>query len=273
MPIPSELDLSTAAAYNARHAADLDADSETVARLVAFWQSGHGLDPDGKFGPGTRASATVPPPPPLVPIDDKTAQYGFTALEVIARLRPFVGAPLSTGRYVLGGGAPYTSPTPFKPIGSWLAERYPTLTKDTLGCDCSGMVAWACGYKRGDYNTDAIVSDAWVARYGKPTSKPGPRKLFDAVAAGDLRPGDVLVYGGPDKDMDGRRDSPGHTGIVSEVEPGTVMGAKGWHERVKVIHCSSRDQAKVGAIRESDARLWWDTTKSIAVRCRLVMYG
>ena len=112
MPIPSELDLSTAAAYNARHAADLDADSETVARLVAFWQSGHGLDPDGKFGPGTRASATVPPPPPLVPIDDKTAQYGFTALEVIARLRPFVGAPLSTGRYVLGGGAPYTSTSP-----------------------------------------------------------------------------------------------------------------------------------------------------------------
>ena len=263
----AELDLEAAAAYNARHAADVDADSEMLARLVAYWQAGHNYTADGKLGPETRRAlmpawaAPVPAP-----------HGGFAAADVVSRLRPFVGAPLTTGRYVLGAGGPYTSPTPFRAIGSWLAERYPSLSAATLGCDCSGMVAWACGYKRGDYNTDAIVADVWIAKYGKPTSKPGPRRLFSPVDAGDLRPGDVLVYGGPDKDMDGNRDSPGHTGIVSEVALGTVMGARNWLRGVKVIHCSSRDQAKVGAIRETDATLWWDASRSIAARCRLVRY-
>jgi hypothetical protein len=264
--VTAELDLERATAYNARHAGDVDADSEILARLVAYWQAGHALDVDGYLGPATRA--TVVPPASTAP-----QLTGYSAAEVIARLRPFVGAELSVGRYVLGGGAPYTSPSPFRPIGSWLAERYPSLTAATLGCDCSGMVAWASGYKRGNWNTDAIVADVWLTKYGRPTTKPGPRRLFEPVKHDALRPGDVLVYGGPDKDQDGNRDSPGHTGIVSSVALGTIMGARGWHNGVAVIHCSSRDQARVGAIRETDASLWWDVTRAVAVRCRLVRYG
>ena len=267
----AELDLDRATAYNARHASDVDADSELLARLVAYWQAGHKLDVDGYLGPVTRESIVPPVKPPVLP---GTAMVDrFVADAVVSRLRPWIGVPLSSGRYVLGGGALYTSISPFKEIGSWLAERYPSLAATTLGCDCSGMVATASGYKRGNWNTDAIVADVWLTKYGRPTSKPGPRRLFDAVQADDLRVGDVLVYAGPDNNEDGNRDSPGHTGIVSYVAPGTVMGARDWFKGVKAIHCSSRDQHKVGAIRESDARLWWDVTRSIAARCKLVRYG
>jgi hypothetical protein len=143
---------------------------------------------------------------------------------------------LGRGIYGLGAGAPYTESTPYAPKGN----PYPGK------CDCSGFVAWCLRYKRGPWNTDAIVTDA---RHGGNT--------WTLVSRDDsVRPSDVLVYPGPDRDHDGERDAPGHCGVVVSVLPEFERGRAEWWESLRVAHCSPRRQRDLGAIRLSDATLW-----------------
>lgn len=249
-----------------------------IAALLADYQEEVGIAPDGAYDRATeqalnllverRAGLQLGPPAPLLPGLD-----GFTNLEVVSRLRPWIGAKLNIGRYVLGAGAKYDQASPFGPIPDWLAKRsgFPV---GTPACDCSGMVHWGSGTVRGNYNTDGMVADVWRLVYGRPDfTRPGPRKLYEPVEPDDVRIGDILVYPGPDEDQDGDRDTPGHTGIASYVAPGTVWGEGEFWNRVKAIHCSSRDQKTLGAIRETWANLWWDAKRSLVIRCKRVRYS
>ncbi len=280
-------DLDKAVAHNALAAGLISLAPNMQKRFAALlvrFQEEAGLDADGGYDIATEAALNElyqrvtgqpitirAPVAGAVPIP--SPPVGMTNVQVVARIRPFVGRPLAEGRYILGAGGKWNTLSPFAPISQWLADLR-KLAVGTLGCDCSGLVAWGQGYVRGDYNTDAMVADVWRVRYGLHTDEPGPRKLFAPVDADDMRPGDVVVYPGPDKNKDGNRETPGHTGIISSVEAGTEFGDQEseWWERVKVIHCSSRSQAKIGAIRETNAALWWDASRSVVVRCKRVRY-
>lgn len=162
------------------------------------------------------------------------------------------------GTYKLGGGAPFAEASPFADKGNQFEGT----------CDCSGFLAYCARYKRGPWNTDAIVADAW--KRDRVTGKilgPGPRTRFRPLGADEpLLPGMFLVYPGPDEDHDGRRDHPGHCGIVTRILPGFVRRGPAWWEDLDVTHCSSSGQRKInprtgklrGAIRTTDASLWWD---------------
>jgi hypothetical protein len=152
--------------------------------------------------------------------------------DVVARALAFVGQ----GRYELGAGAPFPARTPFAEADNPIPGH----------CDCSGFVAWCAKYKRGPWNTDGMVKDATrTARRFRLVPREAP-----------VRPGDVIVYPGPDRDHDGERDAPGHCGIVVEVLPGFVRGKAEWWEHLRVAHCSRRHQDALGAIRITDATLW-----------------
>lgn len=163
------------------------------------------------------------PTPAAVPV---------TPAEVVERARRHLGK----GVYKLGGGALFTSSSPFGPIGNPFEGT----------CDCSGFVAWACKYKRGPWNTDAMTHDARVGG-----------AMFRLLGRHELvRPSDVIVYPGPDRDHDGERDAPGHCGIIVQVDEDFRRGQPEWWEDLRVVHCSPRRQAELGALRLSDATLW-----------------
>ncbi|MDQ3153612.1 MAG: hypothetical protein M3R63_18500 [Actinomycetota bacterium] len=147
------------------------------------------------------------------------------------------------GTYKLGGGAIYTAPDAFDDAHN----QFPGF------CDCSGLLAFT-GYRRGPWNTDAIVRDATSLR-----------KRFRLVAPGEaVRRGDFLVKAGPDKDGDGRRDYPGHCGVITGVLPEFVRGSKDWYEDLEVTHCSGALQNRIdpatgkryGAVRTTNAAIW-----------------
>jgi len=157
--------------------------------------------------------------------------------EAIDRALALVGS----GAYKLGGGASVFAESPFDAKGN----RYPGY------CDCSGFTSHVTGHSRdqGDYelNTDGVIMDARKRRrlYRRVT-------LTEPVLAGDL-----IVYGGIyDLDDDPDRDVPGHIGIIVEVCEGFARLGPEWWEDLRVVHCSPRKQAVLGAIRKTDASLW-----------------
>lgn len=148
------------------------------------------------------------------------------------------------GTYKLGGGAVYTAPNAFDDD----RNQFPGF------CDCSGLLGYAGRYKRGPYNTDAIVRDAT-----------GKRIRFRLVEKDErVRRGDFLVKAGPDKDGDGHRDYPGHCGVITGVLPEFVRGSKDWYEDLEVTHCSGALQNRIdpatgkryGAVRTTNAAIW-----------------
>jgi hypothetical protein len=156
----------------------------------------------------------------------------ISSSEVVSRALSFVGE----GIYKLGGGALHTDESPF----GFTKNQFPGT------CDCSGFTAWCARYKRGPWNTDAMVRDA---------TKGGRR--FRLVSRDELvRPADFLVYPGPDRDHDGERDAPGHVGIIVRVLDGFVRGRAEWWEHLEVAHCTPRAQRTQGAIKLTDATLW-----------------
>ena len=161
-----------------------------------------------------------------------TAFQSISANKVVARALQYVGE----GYYKLGGGSRPTSASPFDPEGN----QFPGF------CDCSGFSSWCMEYRRGPWNTDAVVADARVKR-----------SRFRLVKRDEVViPSDLVVYPGPDKDHDGERDSPGHIGVVVAVGPDFERGKNGWWEHLEIAHCTPRNQLKVGAIKHSDASLW-----------------
>lgn len=166
--------------------------------------------------------------------------------EVVRRALAWVGK----GYYKLGGGAIYTADSPFAGKEAYDGSRnqFPGF------CDCSGFTSWAARYKRGAWNTDAIVADAR-----------NRQKRFRVIKRSEpVRPSDFIVYPGPDADGDGERDHPGHIGIIVEVLPDFVRGEPEWWEHLRVAHCTPRKQLTLGAVKLSDAALW--ATKGYLVR-------
>lgn len=148
------------------------------------------------------------------------------------------------GTYRLGGGAIYTAADAFAADGNQFPGH----------CDCSGLLAYCARYRRGKYNTDAIVADATLSR-----------RRFRLVDRGEaVRRGDLIVKPGPDRDGDGHRDAPGHCGVVTRVLPEFVRGSRDWYEDLEITHCGGSLQdridpstgARYGAVRTTSAAIW-----------------
>lgn len=132
--------------------------------------------------------------------------------------------------YKLGGGGM----NPLKPL-------------DRL-CDCSGFVAWAIGIPRqlppgtGPWlDTDA---------YARGSVK-GIPSFTTAVAAGDIRPGDLWVY----PDHAGKQ---GHIAFISRVDGG---GAP-----THVIHCSGSNSKAGDAVQETSPKAFKGNPAARVVR-------
>lgn len=155
------------------------------------------------------------------------------------------------GRYHLGGGAIYTAPDVYSPEGN----NHPGAT------DCTGLLAYAAMYKKGPYNTDAIVEDAR-----------GPQRRFFVVPEdSDVRPGDFLI-------TNNGKLLPDHAGVIVEVLPGFVRHGKRWYRNLRVAQAAGQSWAKkvneqmedtTGAVRVTDAWRWRHT--GVIVRARHVV--
>jgi len=175
--------------------------------------------------------------------------HPLTASEFVERALSQRGVVTShgVGTYHLDGGA------------EWQAEScYSDAHNLAPGqCDCSGFLAWAGNWAdpgRGPWNTNAIVDDARKAR-----------THFALVPhTEEVKAGHIIVKAGPDLDHDGKRDHPGHCGIITSVIPGFRRGVSGWWEHLLVTHCSGARQLHIdpstgkcyGAVRTTDASLW-----------------
>lgn len=170
----------------------------------------------------------------------------MTTQELIDRARSVVGQPC---KYKLGeGGRLWHAETPWNP--------------HTLGCDCSGFVAWSLGmdrhtpdtfYKKwngGWIETSAVVRDA-LEHDGV--------GFFDRIEVAE--PGAVLVY--PDRKVKGKVRQ-GHIGIVIE-PPTPTFGL------FNVVHCSAGNFRRLGnAIAETDDALWRKNPGTVIARCTLI---
>lgn len=120
---------------------------------------------------------------------------------------------------------------------------------DSAGrCDCSGFASWALGLDR---KTDAI-GGGWISTDSIVRDATGPRRMFRIVAAGEIRAGDLVVFGG--RHVDGRRVAIGHVGVVVEAGP-TI-------EASRVAHCHGPG-GRSPAISVRDGRTW---RRGVAVR-------
>lgn len=147
---------------------------------------------------------------------------------------------------------------------------------NTLGqADCSGFVAWACGYDRFQgyhgsqerwVNTDAIlyaaypsaVDDGFETEAGMDVGPDGKMiGMFRRIGKHDaIKPGDILVYGSV---MLGGERRPGHTGIIVSVHSDFVRGGDMWWNHLDVAHCSPSNSRKFGvghAIFTTNAAIW-----------------
>lgn len=174
------------------------------------------------------------------PMNDSASWEPIKAGVVVSRAL----AQRGLGWYKLGAGARFYAPTSFSKEGN----QYEGF------CDCSGLVAWAFGYRRGNFNTDGIVNDAI-----------GPKKRFRIIKRDEpVIASDIIVRPGPDRNGDGNRDSPGHVGIITGVKPGFVRGGDNWWDFLDVTHCSGRAQntndpktgKRYGATRTTNAVIW-----------------
>jgi hypothetical protein len=161
----------------------------------------------------------------------------ITRQEIVLHARTMIG--LKTV-YLLGAGGMH--PDALHP---WDNER-------GRHSDCSGFVAWCCGYSRfthdpfytnrngGWINTDAIVADG-----------ANPGGLFTRVDR--AQPGDIIVFPGG---VPGH--SIGHVGVISQVD------ASG--KPTRVIHCSGGNYRTTGdAVQETPPDVF-ATPKTMLVR-------
>lgn len=161
----------------------------------------------------------------------------ITREEIVLKARSMIGARTV---YLLGAGGMH--PEAAHP---WDNER-------GRHSDCSGFVAWCCGYSRfthdtwyanrngGWINTDAIRADGLDAG-----------GLFTAVAK--AQPGDIIVFPGG---VPGH--SIGHVGVISAVDSNG--------KPTRVIHCSAGNyRTALDAVRETGAELF-ATPKTLLVR-------
>lgn len=143
--------------------------------------------------------------------------------------------------------------------------------------DCSGFVAWACGYDRFQgyhgsrerwVNTDAILYAAYPeavedgfeneAALDPDTSGNGKMVgMFRRIGKQDpIKPGDILVYGST---RVGGERRPGHTGIIVDVHDDFVRGGDLWWTNLGVAHCAPSNSRKLGsghAIAVTSAAAW-----------------
>lgn len=241
---------------------------ERIALLLLRYQEDHGLDADGDYDFATEhaidrelAALGVSGPAPSAVL---SGRQPLTAPQVVARWMSAVaysaGHPVEYG---MGHGAAPSSPTPFDAAGK---------------CDCSGLVHWGWGTRRGNYNTDGLVDDAYRRSngrylYGTDGKKlRGPQRFCVGVEPDDVRPGDAIVYPGPDRDHDGQREHAGHCGGVVDVPAGYVLYGEGWIEGLRVAHCRwHKISAAGGAVRVTDAS-YFAHDSVVVVRARAVVY-
>jgi hypothetical protein len=183
----------------------------------------------------------------------------ISAGDVVARAL----AQRGMGSYQLGGGAIFTAPNVFAPDGN----NYPNT------CDCSGLLAYALAYRKGQWNVNGIYTDAKIAK-----------TRFRFVGDDEtVRPSDLILFPGPDHDGDGLPDpgTHGHCGVITQVLPGFVRHAPGWEKQLRVTHCSGYEQYHLdpatgkpyGAVREMDASIWARVSTSRIVRPEHVTGG
>jgi len=180
---------------------------------------------------GARWSAPRVEPPELAAVEREIAAAPDPrAARVVARALSAVG----TCTYSLGKGG-----------------RHPEAASPGDGegrCDCSGYASWAMGLDR---KSDAI-DGGWISTDSIVRDATGPRRMFRVVPAGQIRAGDLVVFGG--RWAKGRRVAIGHVGVVVEAGP-TI-------EACRVAHCHG-PSGRSPAISVRDGRTW---RRGIAVR-------
>jgi hypothetical protein len=135
--------------------------------------------------------------------------------------------------------------------------RNPTAPHPGALCDCSGFLAWACGFDRHQPRS-AFYSQhgGWVStRSIEADARAGGLGAFTQVDEAEAQPGDVIVYG--TKVVAGKKKI-GHCGIVSRVASGKVT---------HVIHCSAGNgKGGKSAIAETPLASFWRTKGAIFAR-------
>lgn len=193
---------------------------------------------------------------------------GFTAAEVVGRWLSQVEYAATHDKesdYGLGHGALWTAPNVFA---------------KTKKADCRAFVHYGLGTVPGPYNTDGMVADAYKRRSGRfvldedGRRQRGPCKLFEPVEDKDVskeraRPGDVIVYPGPDRNHDGKRERAGHMGGIVDILDGFAFGEGDWEERIRIAHCRWITRAA----RVTDGSFFDESHGDVViVRCRAVRY-
>lgn len=150
-----------------------------------------------------------------------------------------------------GGSDPF-APHP----ASWsFGRRTPT-------CDCSGFVAWCCGYSRyhedfplygGYVNTDSMLQDAT-----------GQKEWFEEVEYPE--PGCLIVYGAIYKGT--VRTRVGHVGLVTGVAAAEWDPRNPQFDRLLVTHCSSGNVKRTGAAIQQTTGSIWQKSGAKLVRYR-----
>jgi len=143
------------------------------------------------------------------------------------------------GRYRMGGGAIFTAPDVYAPDGN----NYPGTS------DCTGLLAYAGMYRKGPYNTDAIVKDA----------KGEQRRFYIVPDDEPVRPGDFLI-------TDRGVLRPDHAAVIVDVLPSFVRHGPKWWEGLRVAHSlpqvdwskgvPEQMEDRTGAVRVTDAYRW-----------------
>lgn len=140
------------------------------------------------------------------------------------------------GRYELGtGGRDPSKPNPFSSSRKGREGK--------IYSDCSGFVAWACGYDR--VQNLGTSFEKWYSCEGIVDDATGYQDLYTPTDIVEI--GDIIVY--PPKG----KLKWGHVGIIVEILPGFIRGSKDWWKHLKIAHCSPRGSA---AVKVTDAVLW-----------------
>lgn len=184
-----------------------------------------------------------------------------TAQEAVLRAWMHVGN--TKIRYRLGGGG--RNPRNTDPGSTQLGGD--------KACDCVGFTCWCVGMDRFQTIADFPSREGWCNCDAVILDAKGPCRFYKHVpSVAEVQPGDLLVYGGiyeerelerPDGSIKKSRIrvKPGHICLVVKAPPSPQR-----FDDLRVIHCSSGHDKKLGfAIAESDGYLW-RKTGGIAVR-------
>jgi hypothetical protein len=175
---------------------------------------------------------------PFATEPDGEAEAMITRDDILARARQAAEGPHTS--YKLGKGG-----------------RNPTAPHPGALCDCSGFLAWACGFDRHQPRSAFYAQHGgWVStRSIEADARTGGPGAFTQVDEAEAAPGDVIVYG--TRVVAGKKKI-GHCGIVSRVASGKVT---------HVIHCSSGNgKGGKSAIAETPLASFWRTRGAIFAR-------